>query len=107
MTEQGNFAISVLLRHEGSGWAAQCLEYDIAAQGRTLAEAKSALEKAFVAQIIIDIVNHKVPLSDIPAAPREYYHAFEKAEIMAGRKSFYIPPAYMVRAAAAETRIAA
>jgi len=30
---QANFVVSVLIRHEGSGWAAQCHEYDIAAQG--------------------------------------------------------------------------
>jgi hypothetical protein len=107
MTEQGNFAISVVLRHERDGWAAQCLEYDIAAQGHSLAEANSALERAFVGQIVIDLVNGKVPLEDVPPAPEEYWQDFKTAERMEGRKPFYIPPAYMVRASVTDTRIAA
>lgn len=107
MEKYKKFDISVLLRYEGKGWAAQCLEYDISGQGRTLAEAKASLEKAFVGQIIVDVSNRSAPLAEVPAAPREYWETFEQAERLSDRKPFYIPPAYMVRAAAAETRIAA
>ncbi|MHB8615498.1 MAG: hypothetical protein ACYC93_05440 [Candidatus Acidiferrales bacterium] len=104
---QGNFSISVLLRHEEFGWAAQCLEYDIAAQGSTLQAAKDALEKAFVSQIVVDVSNGNQPLADVSPAPAEYWKLFETAVKLADRKPFYIPPAYMIRAAAEETRIAA
>jgi hypothetical protein len=104
---QNSFSISVLLRYEAFGWAAQCLEYDIAAQGATLQAAKDALERAFVSQIVVDVTNGKMPLADISPAPAEYWEQFETAEKLADRKPFFIPPAYMIRAAAEETRIAA
>ena len=81
---QANFSVSVLLRYEQCGWIAQCLEYDIAAQGSTTQEAKAALEKAFVGQIVIDISNKVAPLSEIPQAPAEYWKEFEQAERLAG-----------------------
>lgn len=102
-----SFSISVLLRYEGEGWAAQCLEFDIAAQGKTLADAKAALEKAFVGQVVADLSNGVEPLSTVGKAPIEYWQQFERAEKLADRKPIYVPPPYMVRAMLDDARIAA
>jgi hypothetical protein len=107
MAQNQRFSISILLRPEGEGWAAQCLEYDIAAQGQTIQEAKYAIEKAFVGQVIVDLSTRNVPLADIPAAPAEYWKAFEGGERLADRKSFFIPLPFLFRAAVEEMRIAA
>jgi hypothetical protein len=102
------FSISVLLRQEGYGWAAQCLEYDIAAQGATIAEAKAAIEKVFVGQVVVDLSHGVAPLSGIASAPIEYWQQFKEAERLADqRQPLYIPPPYTVRATMEETRIAA
>lgn len=102
-----SFSISVLLRHEDHGWAAQCLEYDIAAQGKTLTEAKAAMEKAFVGQLVVDLINGTEPLSTVGKAPIEYWQQFQQAERLADRKPLYVPPPYMVRATMEDARIAA
>ena len=107
MGQHQSFSISILLRPEGKGWAAQCLEYDIAAQGHTIPEAKYAIEKAFVGQVIVDLTNDCQPLADVPQAPEEYWKAFEQGERLADRKSFFIPTPFMFRAAVEEMRIAA
>jgi hypothetical protein len=107
MQPQATFAISIVLKYEEYGWAAQCLEYDIAAQGRTIGEAKTAFEKAFIGQIIVDISHGIAPLSQILAAPQHYWQMFDKSEKLMGRKSYYIPPPYMVRATAEDVRICA
>ena len=107
MAQQATFSVSVLLRYEDCGWAAQCLEYDISAQGKTIQEAKAAMEKAFVSQIMVDVTNGNAPLADVPQAPPEYWALFEKAERLSDRKPFYVPPLYQVRASAADMRIAA
>jgi hypothetical protein len=107
MENSNSFSLSVLLRHEREGWAAQCLEYDIAAQGATLAEAKDALEKAFVGQIVVDLSNGVEPLSAIGKAPLEYWKQFAQAERLADRKPLYVPPPFMVRATMEDARIAA
>ena len=102
-----SFSISVLLRYEHCGWIAQCLEYDIAAQGKNLAEAKAAMEKAFVGQVIVDLSNGIEPLSTVGKAPIEYWQEFTQAERLADRKPLFIPPPYMVRATMEDARIAA
>jgi len=107
MGQQQSFSISILLRQEGKVWAAQCLEYDIAAQGETIPLAKYAIEKAFVGQVIVDLSTGNQPLADIPPAPRVYWQEFESGERLADRKSFFIPTPFMFRAAVEEMRIAA
>jgi hypothetical protein len=101
------FTVSVLIRNEGRGWVAQCLEYDIAAQGETIADAKAALERTFVSQVAIDFAFGIPALSQVAAAPREYWRLFEKSERLCERKPFYIPPPYRVRATAEDMRICA
>jgi len=107
MGQQLSVAISILLRPEGNGWAAQCLEYDIAAQGQTIPEAKYAIEKAFVGQVVVDLSTGNAPLADVPQAPAEYWKAFEQGERLADRKSFFIPQPFKFRAFVEEMRIAA
>jgi hypothetical protein len=109
--EQANFVVSILLRYEGDGWAAQCLEYDISAQGKTLALAKEAFEKTFIGQILVDVRHGNMPLVGVPQAPREYWEQFQRAERLMDRKPFYIgeqlPPAFMIHAAAEDLRVCA
>ena len=83
------------------------MQYDIASQGKTIPEAKAALEKAFVSQVMVDVAHNIPALSQVPQAPRKYWEMFEKGERLSDRKPFYIPPAYMVRATAEDTRICA
>jgi hypothetical protein len=105
---QQTFSLSILFRVEQNGvWAAQCLEYDIAAQGKTIAEARYGIEKAFVGQILVDVTNGSAPLADVPQAPAEYWKEFEHGERLADKKSFFIPGDLMCRATVAEMRIAA
>ena len=75
-----DFKIRVLLIKEASMWAAQCLEFDIAAQGETQDEAKEAFGKTFLGQIALDISENREPLEDIAPAPQEFLDMFEKTE---------------------------
>lgn len=72
--------LSVLFLKEGNSWVGQCLEHDIAAQGKTFEDAKSALRNTIVAQMFLDASNHATPLSGIKPAPNYYKEKFEIAE---------------------------
>ena len=87
------------------GWVVQGLEYDIAAQGKTMDEAKSRFESNVITQILLDLERGKQPLEGIPPAPSFYLeqsksaHALEEKErrlqfesSSSGAK-FEIPPA--------------
>jgi len=100
------FKLSVLLLKEGESWAAQVLEYDIAAQGKTIKLASDALERTIVGQIVLDATNGAVPLSDIPQAPKRYWDQFFKdAERLDDRKSVRVPDEIPNRIVMEELRV--
>ena len=109
-----SFRVSILLCKEGSGedsgWVAQCLEYDITAQGKTIQDAKKAFGKTFVGQILVDLKHGKAPLQGIKKAPKEYWDKWNVSEQLADhRQPFYlpdnIPPAFVIHAAATDMRV--
>ena len=107
-----DFKLSVLLRREVESWVAQCLEYDIAAQGKTIAEAKDAFARTFAGQVFVDLHHGVQPLAGFTQAPMEYWQEFKGAERLADRQPIYIPtdqmsPSVSVHAVAEDLRIAA
>ena len=111
------FRLKILLCKEGSEgiwkWVAQCLQYDIAAQGDTIAEAKVAFERTFCGQIAVDLAKGRQPLEGIPEAPRGYWDKFEGAEKLADRERPMhmwpppesIPPPFKIQAVADDMRV--
>ena len=77
MTGQWNLRV-VLIREENL-WVAQCLEFDIAAQGATIIEAQSSFVRTFVGQALLDVAAGKRPFADFKPAPDWYVEQFEAA----------------------------
>jgi hypothetical protein len=72
MKNSQSFSVSVLLHKDGDAWVAQCLEYDVAAQGVDIPDAKDNFLSTLEAQIRFDLADGKVPLVGLPPAPRSY-----------------------------------
>ena len=94
--------INVLIFREGEWWVAQCLEYDIAAQARTLNDLLYEFQRMFFGRIKMAETLGIDPFDDIPAAPAEYRKLFESSQtVKVGFKpmddiSKYIPAAHML-----------
>jgi hypothetical protein len=73
--------LRVLLFQEGrdSLWAAQCLEYDIVAQGGSIREALDNFRDVFEGQIAFDVFQNRKPLSGKKQAPPWYWQALRDA----------------------------
>lgn len=103
--------ISVLLLQEENYWVAQCLEYDIAAQGKSISEAKKSFEKTIIGQIVLDLKDNLKPLNSIKKAPQMYFDMFKKAERLKEQTKFAMPksisPQFIIDAIAKDLRIAA
>jgi hypothetical protein len=71
--------INALFFRSGEWWVAQGLEYDIAAQGKTLKKTIKAFEKTLVTQILAyaEIGNDPYDEDSISKAPYEYFEFFE------------------------------
>jgi len=104
--------LCVLFLREEDSWVAQCLQYDIAAQGKTIADAMAAFARTVSGQICVDLHHGVEPLSEFTPAPHEYWHRFEKSNRLAESQPIYVPetsvpPAYMIHAMAADMRVGA
>lgn len=90
-TQTHVFKLSVLLMREGETWIAQCLDYDIAAQGNSIKAAKGALARTFAEQVAVDLHHGVEPLNGFSQAPKEYWDKFGQAERLADRQHIVIP----------------
>ena len=68
--------MSILLSQESNVWVAQCLEYDVVAQGNSKGAALDSLEHTLIGQSILDIQQGKYPFEDISKAPKIYWDKF-------------------------------
>ena len=71
--------LSILLLKDGGLWTAQCLEYDIAAQGSDIHEAISEFHKTLAFEVAYSHERGLPPLHGIPAAPQYYWKVFEES----------------------------
>jgi hypothetical protein len=71
--------LDVLVTKQADWWVAQCLQYDLAAQAKTLADLRYAFEHALVAHVIVSIEKKVEPFDSLPSAPRKYWDAWERA----------------------------
>lgn len=82
MNETGSsFDICVLLLQEGEWWSAQCLEYDIAAQAKSLPELRNELERVLLLHVIQAQEEGKQPFRDMRPAPKKYWDMFAAAKL--------------------------
>lgn len=78
---------------DGDWWVAQCLEYDIAAQAKTIPDVEHELARVFAGQMILRVKNGQQPLEGIPQAPRKFWERFAQARQMKDDiPAFTLPP---------------
>ena len=77
----GNFTISILAFQEGELWSAQCLQYDIAAQAKTLPDLFYEMERTLMGYFAIAVERGEAPLDGIGAAPQKFWDVFEQSQI--------------------------
>ena len=65
--------LTVLIRVHDGRWAAQCVEYDIAVQGKDLDDVLYSFESTLLTQVAIDIEHGIEPLSEVPPAPEVFW----------------------------------
>lgn len=79
MDNSPQLILSVVLLLEDGRWVAQCLDFDIAAQGESIKEAQESFARVFFGQISLDIEHGRSPLQGIERAPDYYWNMFDAA----------------------------
>lgn len=68
--------LDILFIKDDGQWVAQCLQYDIAAQGDTIPDAKSALEYAIATELSFLFETNRA-IDELPSAPKCYWDKYE------------------------------
>jgi hypothetical protein len=80
--------LRVLVLNECGGYVAQCLEYDIAAQGSSVRETLTNFLDVLLGQIQLDRSQNRTPLSGKKEAPPWYWRALKDADRLESPKAF-------------------
>lgn len=72
--------LRILVLKDGPWYVAQCLEYDLGAEAKSLDDALYEMEKTVVAQIFFDLKHGRQPFSTLSPAPPTYLEMFCRAD---------------------------
>jgi hypothetical protein len=73
--------ISAVLFQEGEWWTAQCLEYDIAAQAKTLPELRHELERVIVSHLVVSDELGRPAFANIGPAPQRFWKMYASSNM--------------------------
>ena len=77
--KQIQHTIRVLIMRERDYLVAQCLEYDIAVQGRSVEEVSQRFREVVTDHVILASEHDDVPFSNLEPAPPSYEHFWNNA----------------------------
>lgn len=81
--EEKTIQVRVIVVPERDGiYYAQCLEFDLGAQAKSLPELKVAFVRALMRHVVLSLKRNEEPFSALGKAPQRYFDAL-------GRLSFY------------------
>ena len=106
LMEQKLFKISLLITNDGGTYTAQCLQFDIAAQGATISEAKERFARTFITHIAVNLEKGQVPLEGVPQAPIECWNLWNSAQPLQGTLPMHLAtPTWMISVIVEELRV--
>ena len=76
------YAIRAVVFQEGKWLCAQCLEYDLVAQAKTLPTLCRALQLLVVGHVAVRLRHGQQPFRDMPRAPEKYWTMFRQSRLV-------------------------
>jgi hypothetical protein len=73
------YRIRAVAFRRGDWWVAQCLDYALATQTRTLEELPYELERLLTVQVQASLARNIEPFSGFAPAPQKYWEMYERA----------------------------
>ncbi len=77
--------LSVVYVLEDGYWLAQCLEYDIVAQAKTMKDLPEAFALVFASHVSIRLAHQQDPFEGVPPAPAKYWDLHREGMPLKGR----------------------
>ncbi len=75
------YAIRAVIFQEGEWLCAQCLEYDLLAQAKSLPKLCRALQQLLLGHVAVRLHHKQRPFRDLPRAPEKYWAMFRQSRL--------------------------
>jgi hypothetical protein len=75
------YAIRAVVFQEGEWLCAQCLEYDLVAQAKSLQQLSRALQRLIVGHVAVRLRHNQPAFRDLPRAPEKYWAMFRRSRL--------------------------
>lgn len=75
------YAIRAVVFQEGEWLCAQCLEYDLVAQAKSLQQLSKALQRLIVGHVVVRLRHKQQPFRDLPRAREKYWAMFRRSRL--------------------------
>ena len=75
------YVIRAVVFQEGEWLCAQCLEYNLVAQAKSLKQLSRALQRLIVAHVAVRLRHKQQPFRDLPRAPDKYWAMFKRSRL--------------------------
>jgi hypothetical protein len=75
------YVIRAVVFQEDEWLCAQCLEYDLVAQAKSLPQLSRALQRLIVGHVAVRLRHKQQPFRDLPRAPEKYWAMFRKSRL--------------------------
>lgn len=75
------YAIRAVVFQEGEWLCAQCLEYDLVAQAKSLPKLCRALQRLVIGHVAVRLQHGQRPFRDLPRAPAKYWTMFRESRL--------------------------
>jgi predicted RNase H-like HicB family nuclease len=78
------FHIRTVMFKEDDWWCAQCLEYDIATQAKSISALKAEIEHTLTIHVELAAQRGEEPFANLPKAPERYFQMYDAFEQVNG-----------------------
>jgi len=75
------YTLRAVVFQEGDWLCAQCLEYDLVAQAKSLPRLYEALRRLIIGHIAVRARHRQQPFLGLPRAPQKYWDMFERSRL--------------------------
>lgn len=83
-----NLQVRTVIFKEGDWWVAQCLEFDIATQAKTLKDLAYELQRVLVGHMVVCKQEGIAPFEYLPKAPEKYWKMFGEGLELSAPQNF-------------------
>jgi hypothetical protein len=91
LPSQLNLRVLIYKESKSEKWAAQCLEYDIAAQGDSLQDVKNRFARTLVGNIVLGLEHNEQLLWNFLPAPNKFAEMWNEALDLRESYTVFIP----------------